>query len=31
VAAVNDALRTSRDLAEQKMSAVTGGLRLPGM
>jgi nucleoid-associated protein EbfC len=31
VAAVNDALRTSRDLAEQKMAAVTGGLRLPGM
>lgn len=31
VAAVNDALRASRDLAEQKMSAVTGGMRLPGM
>jgi nucleoid-associated protein EbfC len=31
VAAVNDALRSARDLAEQKMSAVTGGLRLPGM
>jgi DNA-binding YbaB/EbfC family protein len=31
VAAVNDALRASRDLAEQKMAAVTGGLRLPGM
>ncbi len=31
VAAVNDALRASRALAEQKMSAVTGGLRLPGM
>jgi DNA-binding YbaB/EbfC family protein len=31
VAAVNDALRASRDLAEQKMSAITGGLRLPGM
>jgi len=31
VAAVNDALRTSRDLAESKMAAVTGGLRLPGM
>src|ERR671924_1964337 len=28
VAAVNDALRASRELAEQKMSAVTGGLRL---
>ncbi len=31
VAAVNDALRTSRVLAESKMAAVTGGLRLPGM
>jgi DNA-binding YbaB/EbfC family protein len=31
VAAVNDALRASRELAEQKMSAVTGGLRIPGM
>ena len=31
VAAVNDALKKSRDTAEQKMSAVTGGLRLPGM
>ncbi len=31
LAAVNDALRASRDLAEQKMSAVTGGLRIPGM
>jgi DNA-binding YbaB/EbfC family protein len=31
VAAVNDALRTSRDLAESKMAAVTGGLRLSGM
>ena len=31
VAAVNDALRTSRELAEQKMAAVTGGLRLPGL
>jgi nucleoid-associated protein EbfC len=31
VAAVHDALRASRELAEQKMSAVTGGLRLPGM
>ncbi len=30
VAAVNDALRGSRELAEQKMSAVTGGLSLPG-
>jgi DNA-binding YbaB/EbfC family protein len=31
VAAVNDALRASRELAESKMSAVTGGLRLPGL
>jgi DNA-binding YbaB/EbfC family protein len=31
VAAVNDALRASRAIAEEKMSAVTGGLRLPGM
>jgi DNA-binding YbaB/EbfC family protein len=30
VAAVNDALKKSRDTAEQKMAAVTGGLRLPG-
>jgi DNA-binding YbaB/EbfC family protein len=31
VAAVNDALRSSRTVAEEKMAAVTGGLRLPGM
>ena len=31
VAAVNDALRASRELAEQKMAGVTGGLRMPGM
>ena len=31
VAAVNDALRASRDLAEQKMAAVTGGLQIPGL
>jgi nucleoid-associated protein EbfC len=31
VAAVNDALRASRELAEQKLSAVTGGLRIPGL
>ena len=31
LAAVNEALRTSRQLAEEKMAAVTGGLRLPGM
>jgi DNA-binding YbaB/EbfC family protein len=31
VAAVNDALRASRELAEEKLSAVTGGLKIPGM
>ena len=31
VAAVNDALSGSRRLAEQKMAAVTGGLRIPGL
>lgn len=31
VSAVNDALRASRDLAAEKMSAVTGGLRIPGL
>lgn len=31
VAAVNDALKASRDLAEQKMATVTGGLRIPGL
>jgi DNA-binding YbaB/EbfC family protein len=31
VAAVNDAIKKSREVAEQKMAAVTGGLRLPGM
>ncbi len=31
MAAVNDALRASRDLAEQKMGAVTAGLRIPGL
>ena len=31
VAAVNDALRASRELAESKMAAVTGGLRIPGL
>ena len=31
VAAVNDALATSRRLAEEKMAAVTGGLRIPGL
>ncbi len=31
LAAANDALRASHALAEQKMAAVTGGLRIPGM
>ncbi|MGC8635276.1 MAG: YbaB/EbfC family nucleoid-associated protein [Candidatus Limnocylindrales bacterium] len=31
VAAVNEALGAARRTAEQKMGAVTGGLRLPGM
>ena len=31
VAAINDALGVSRALAESKMAAITGGLRLPGM
>jgi DNA-binding protein YbaB len=31
VAAVNEALRKSRELAEEKMAAVTGGLKIPGM
>ncbi len=31
VAAVNDALRASKELEAEKMAAVTGGLRLSGM
>jgi hypothetical protein len=31
VAAINDALGNSRRVAEEKMAAVTGGLRIPGM
>jgi DNA-binding YbaB/EbfC family protein len=31
VAAVNDALRASAQLAEQKMGAVTAGLKIPGL
>lgn len=30
VAAVNDALSSSRRIAEEKMAAVTGGLKIPG-
>jgi len=30
VAAVNDALRASREVAEQRLGAVTAGLRIPG-
>ena len=29
VAAINDALRASRVVAEEKMAAVTGGMKLP--
>lgn len=31
MAATNDALRASRELAERKLAAVTGGMRLPGL
>ena len=31
VAAINDALGASRRLGEEKMSAVTGGLKIPGL
>lgn len=31
VAAANDALRTARDVGEQKMAAVAGGMRIPGL
>jgi DNA-binding YbaB/EbfC family protein len=31
VAAVNDAIRASRQLEAEKMAAVTGGLKIPGM
>ena len=31
VAAVNDALRASREAEQAKMAAVTGGLRIPGL
>ena len=31
LAAVNDALGNARKIAEQKMAAVTGGLRIPGL
>src|SRR5260221_1227393 len=30
VAAINDALGVSRRMAEEKMAAVTGGLKIPG-
>ena len=30
-AAVNDALRIAREQAEQKLAAVTGGMRIPGL
>jgi DNA-binding YbaB/EbfC family protein len=31
IAAVNDALKASQELAEQKMGAVTAGLKIPGL
>ena len=31
VAAVNEALRQSRQVAESKMAAVTGGMKIPGL
>ena len=31
LAAVNEALQASRDLAEKKMAAVTAGMRIPGL
>jgi hypothetical protein len=31
LAAVNDGLANARKVAEQKMAAVTGGLRIPGL
>jgi len=31
VAAVNDAIRASRQLEAEKMAAVTGGLKIPGL
>ncbi|MBI4965883.1 MAG: YbaB/EbfC family nucleoid-associated protein [Desulfomonile tiedjei] len=31
VAAVNDALRKSRELAAQEMTKLTGGIRIPGL
>ena len=31
MSAVNDALRASRELADQRMGAVTAGLRIPGL
>jgi DNA-binding YbaB/EbfC family protein len=31
LAAINEALRESRKLAEEKMGALTGGLRIPGL
>jgi DNA-binding protein YbaB len=30
-AAVNEALRSSRELLQQEMTKITGGLRIPGI
>jgi DNA-binding YbaB/EbfC family protein len=31
VAAINDAMQNAEDLAAEKMSAVTGGIKIPGL
>ena len=31
VAAVNEASRNARELADQRMSSITGGLNIPGL
>ena len=31
MAAVNEALQKSQDLAQQKMAAITGGMNIPGL
>ncbi|HLQ32101.1 MAG TPA: YbaB/EbfC family nucleoid-associated protein, partial [Chloroflexota bacterium] len=31
LAAVNDGLKTSQELAQKKMASLTGGLKIPGL
>jgi DNA-binding protein YbaB len=31
ITAVNDGLKKSQELAQQKMSSLTGGLKIPGL